>query len=248
LDRVCDHGATLVRGRYLLFNNLWGAASGAGEQCLWADPPAAGTETIAWSTGWRWTGDPLSVKSYAAAVVGWHFGLATPACELPLRLSDIAAATSEWQYRLSEETAGTLNVAYDIWVASTPEPLPEELTDEIMIWLHRDGGATPIGAVQATVVVDGAEWELWQGKHPRSQWQVHSFVRTAGEQALELDLTRFFDFLVSRVVDPAHYLVGIQAGTEIFTGQGRLETLRYSVRVTGRGAAHLPAAEGEGCE
>jgi xyloglucan-specific endo-beta-1,4-glucanase len=234
LDRVCDHGGALARGRYLLLNNLWGARLGAGEQCLWAEPAAADGRVIAWSTGWRWTGDSRSVKSYAAAVMGWHFGLATPSCELPLRLSDIAAAASEWQYRLAEEIAGPLNVAYDIWLASTPDPQPEEVTDEIMIWLHRGGGATPIGAPQTTVSVDGAEWELWQGGHPRSQWLVHSFVRTASEQAASLDLARFFDFLASKGLDPARYLVGIEAGSEIFAGAGELDTLRYSVRVDRR--------------
>jgi xyloglucan-specific endo-beta-1,4-glucanase len=239
VDRVCGHGESIRRGRFLLVNNLWGARFGSGEQCLEAEDegastPAAAGEPIAWSTDWRWAGPSDSVKSYAAAILGWHWGLVAPDPALPVRLSELAVARSDWEYRLAETEPGTFNVAYDIWIASEPDPQAEQLTDEIMIWLNRGGGATPIGAFAASVDVDGAAWELWQGPHPHRGWTVHSFVRTPGVASASLELRRFFDHLGSRGLDPERYVVGIEAGTEIFTGAGRLDTLRYSVEI-GRG-------------
>jgi hypothetical protein len=231
MDRICGHGESLARGKYLLLNNLWGAAGGRGSQCLSSEGDVVG-EGVAWSTSWEWQGDADTVKSYAAAVLGWHWGWALAGSGLPVPLSRLAVAESDWDYRLTSKEPGRLNVAYDIWLAATPDPGMEDLTDEIMIWLHRDGGATPIGTRQGRVRVDGADWELWEGPHPDRGWAVHSFVRVASTTSAALNLKNFFDHLAPRMRD-AVYLVGIQAGTEVFTGSGTLETSRYSVELAG---------------
>lgn len=240
MDRICTNGGSIVRGRYLLFNNLWGAAAGAGSQCLWAagQPSAAnaatpGTEdeTIAWGTEWEWTGPTESVKSYVAAILGWHWGWPVPDSGLPIRLSDIASAHSLWDYHLERTAPGPQNVSYDIWLARAPDPKPEDLTDELMIWLHRDGDATPIGTRQAAVAIGGVAWELWQGPHPAGGWKVHSFVRSANTDSVSLDLGQFFDYLMSDGLTDPTYLVGIEAGTEVFAGAGTLSTARYGVEI-----------------
>jgi len=231
MDRVCGHLDSLVRGRYLLFNNLWGAETGSGEQCLSTEAPDT-AEPLAWETSWRWDGDSNTVKSYVAAVVGWHFGWPAPAWELPVALSSLAALPSRWDYDLEASAASRLNVAYDIWLARTPEAPPQDITDEVMIWLHRAGDPTPIGRPTRAVEVEGARWQLWEGPHPSRAWTVHSFVRSgsARDAATRLDLRRFFD-PISDITPEAHYLAGVQAGAEIFTGTGTLRTTAYSLEV-----------------
>jgi xyloglucan-specific endo-beta-1,4-glucanase len=238
MDRICDHGASLEATPYLLFNNLWGAATGHGSQCSWLvrGPERRAVEavpTLAWGTSWDWQGDPDTVKSYVSCVLGWHWGWPVPGGPLPIRLEDLASARSEWAFRLEADDGGRLNVTYDVWLAGSPDPAQGDPTDEVMVWLHREGGATPIGQLQATVDVEGAAWELWRGPHPERGWTVHSLVRTERTDFARLDLARFFDVL-SPAVPRSAYLVGIEAGTEIFFGRGSLETARFSVDIEPR--------------
>jgi xyloglucan-specific endo-beta-1,4-glucanase len=233
MDRICGNGESLARGRFLILNNLWGAEGGSGSQCLWSPgaPGGPADDPISWGTGWDWTGPAETVKSYAAAILGWHWGWPGPESDLPIRLAGIGEARSRWDFRLDKTTRGPQNVAYDIWLASAEDPRMEDLTDEIMIWLHRDEGATPIGSRQATVAIGGVTWELWQGPHPGRGWTVHSFVRSANADSVSLDLARFFDYLISGGLSDSLYLVGIEAGTEVFSGAGELETTRYDVEI-----------------
>jgi hypothetical protein len=53
-----------------------------------------------------------------------------------------------------------------------------------------------------------------------------------GTTSAALNLKNFFDHLAPRMPE-AVYLVGIQAGTEVFTGSGTLETSLYSVELAG---------------
>jgi xyloglucan-specific endo-beta-1,4-glucanase len=232
-ERVCGHDESLVRGRFLLLNNLWGASAGSGSQCLWAPAPGLADESrgIAWGTDWDWQGPTDSVKSYVGAVLGWHWGWPLAGSGLPVRLSSIERARASWAFELRQTRPGPQNVAFDIWIAVTPDPTMADLTDEVMIWLHRSGGATPIGALRERVAVDGAEWDLWEGPHPERGWTVHSFVRVENAAAADLDLRLFFEALVRRGMRDDTWLVGVQAGTEVFAGAGTLETTRYGVEI-----------------
>jgi xyloglucan-specific endo-beta-1,4-glucanase len=61
---------------------------------------------------------------------------------------------------------------------------------------------------------------------------VYSFVRTTNTSAAGLDLTDFTDDLVARGwLAKTKYLSSVQAGTEIFTGSGQLDTTAYSVKI-----------------
>jgi hypothetical protein len=126
-----------------------------------------------------------------------------------------------------------MNVAYDLWLHSTSNPswgenATDEPTDEIMIWLYRTGGAGPIsadGKPELTANIAGASWELHEGAIPGA-WKVHSFVRTSNSTTGQaLDLNDFMQLLVEKGYMPSsRYLSGIEAGTEPFRGQGRVDT------------------------
>jgi xyloglucan-specific endo-beta-1,4-glucanase len=223
IERTCEHGGTIRRGHFLLSNNLWGASTGRGSQCLWAEPGS-----IAWGTEWSWEGNADTVKSYVACTLGWHWGWPLPGGPLPAALASLAAVRSEWRFGLTAAPGSRLNVTYDAWLADVEDPADGNPTDEVMIWLRREGGATPIGRRRDDVEVEGAAWELWSGPHPERGWTVHSFVRTEPAVDARLDLLRFFE-AVRPDMPKAIYLVGIEAGTEVFTGTGRLETTRFTI-------------------
>ncbi len=238
MQQVCDDGGSIIMGNYWLNSNLWGAQTGAGSQCLWDTSADADGSTIAWGTSWDWTGQTDTVKSYNCAVLGWHWGWKLANTGLPIRLSDHRSVQTSWNFDLTQTTPGGLNISYDIWLSADPH-LGDKIADhEIMIWLYHSGGVTPIGAKQTTATLDGpmpiagADWDLWEGEHPSRLWPVHSFVRTANTNAASLNLTDFFDYLIAHEsVSDAQYLISVEAGTEVFTGAGRLDTTAYSVEI-----------------
>jgi len=225
--QTCEAFGTIALGKYYVNNNLWGQDSGQGRQCAW-DTYRNG-DTIGWGTEWEWSGAAHEVKSFTSTVLGWHWGWRSDATELPVRLSDNRPVRTSWRYAVSADP-GTMNVAYDLWLHDrVAEDWEDQPTDEVMIWTYRSGGAGPLGQKTGTVRIGGATWDLYQGD---IGWKVHSFVRTSNTTSVDLDLNDFLRALRDRgSVGPEKYLSSVEAGTEVFTGKGRLDTSAYSVDV-----------------
>lgn len=228
-DKKCGAFEQITMGKYYVNNNLWGQDSGSGSQCVW-DISQSG-DTIAWGTDYTWTGADNSVKSYASSVLGWHWGWKTDqaATELPVRIGDKKSVPTSWDFDVSADP-GTMNVAYDLWLHTKKDvDWQDQPTDEVMIWLNKQGGAGPLGTKTGTVSLGGATWDLYQGD---IGWKVHSFVRVGNTSSADLDLNEFLQDLVKRgSLSDEKYLSGVEAGTEVFHGKGRVDTKEYSVDV-----------------
>lgn len=230
LSRTCSDGGMIQLGKYRLLNNLWGVGHTgiAGEQCLWN---TCNTDTgVAWGTSYDWIGGPSGqVESYTAVILGWHFGGLTADSGLPVQIASNRRVACTWSYRLKQEGAAVQNVAYDLWLSPNAAPGSGAASDEIMIWLNRSN-AGPIGSAKEVIHLAGSEWTVFQGTN--SSWNVYSFVRTSNTPCATLNLMEFLDFLVSNYgLDSAKYLVGIEAGSEVFSGKGQLDTELYSCDV-----------------
>jgi hypothetical protein len=223
---TCQAFGSITMGKYWLNNNLWGQNSGSGWQCLWDNFQSG--DTVGWGTSWSWSGQSNSVKSYDSIVLGWHWGWKTSGTELPVRLNAGRDLYTSWNYGVSG--SGTMNVAYDLWLHDIPNPdWPNNPTDEIMIWTYRTGGAGPVGTPQATVNIAGTSWTLYRGN---IGWNVFSFVRNDNTTSVTLHLQDFLNNLISRGWVPStKYLSSIQAGTEVFIGNGQLDTNSYTADI-----------------
>jgi hypothetical protein len=229
---TCNKGGTIDMGKYYVTNNLWGNGSGTGWQCTWNNWQSG--DAIGWGTSWEWSGGQYSVKSFSSSVLGWHWGWQRPGTELPVRLSDNRSVPTTWNY--SVNASGTMNVAYDLWLHSQSNPdWSNNPTDEIMIWPYKIGGAGPAGTKQATVTLGGGTWDLYRGWIDAGNgvgWNVFSFVRTSNTTSVNFDLRDFTSNLVNRGwLSNSKYLTSVQAGTEVFTGRGQLDTNSYWVDV-----------------
>lgn len=228
--QVCNNGDSITMGKYWLNSNLWGASSGTGSQCI--SSTSQNGDTIAWSTNWNWSGSSNSVKSYDSSVLGWHWGWKLSNTGLPVQLSANTNVNTSWSFNLNQTTAGGQDVAYDIWISTDPNLGNANPTDEVMIWLDHTGSIQPVGSQQTTTSIDGASWNLWEGN--ASGWTVHSFVRTATTTSASLNLSDFFNYLItSRGLSSSKYLLSVESGTEVFTGAGTLNTTAYSVTIGG---------------
>ncbi|MEU8237597.1 cellulose binding domain-containing protein [Actinoplanes missouriensis] len=224
----CTDYAALVRGKYWVNNNVWGKADGAGSQCVRENGLSG--DNLSWGTSWNWSGDTTKVKSYASAVLGWHWGWKATGTGLPIQLSAGKQVNASWNFQVTQTTSNIMNVAYDLWLHDIANPdWQNNPTDEVMVWLYKSGGAGPVGTKQATVTIAGTTWDLYKGN---IGWNVYSFVRTANTSSASLDLTDFTDDLVARGwLAKSKHLSSVQAGPEIFTGSGRLDTTAYSVKI-----------------
>ncbi|MFK0159337.1 endo-1,4-beta-glucanase [Streptomyces sp. NPDC090493] len=210
-----------------------GQDKGTGTQCVW-DNSRAGS-TISWGTSYTWAnnskGTDADVKSYASTVLGWHWGwkVDKAATGLPIRVGDRNKVTTRWNFSLSSGP-GTLDVAYDLWLhAKNTADWQDRPTDEIMIWLNRQGGAGPLGTRYGSVSLGGAMWDVYRGD---IGWNVYSFVRRANTTSATLNIDDFTQALVRRkLLSNDKYLSGIESGTEVFKGSGRLDTTSYSVDI-----------------
>jgi xyloglucan-specific endo-beta-1,4-glucanase len=224
----CQAYASLTMGKYWLNNNLWGQKSGSGQQCI-LDKSISGS-AISWSTNWNWTGQSNAVKSFASAVLGWHWGTKVANTGLPIQLSEQKNVNTSWKFRVTQQSPNTLDVSYDLWFHTISNPTYNSTpTDELMVWLYHSGGAGPVGTRKATVKIDGASWDLYEGN---IGWNVFSFVRTKNTTSAKLNLKDFFQNLISTgSLSSSKYLSSIEAGTEIFIGNGQLNTTSYSVNI-----------------
>lgn len=229
---TCSSGGTIAMGKYYVTNNLWGAGSGSGWQCSWDNWQSG--DTIGWGTTWDWSGQSNSVKSYSSVVLGWHWGWQRPGTELPVRVGDNRSVPTTWSYSVSG--SGTMNVAYDLWLHTQSNPdWSNNPSDEIMIWPYRSGGAGPAGTYQTTVNLGGGTWDLYRGWIDAGNgvgWNVFSFVRTSNTSSVNFNLRDFTNNLVGRGwLSSNKYLTSVQAGTEVFIGNGRVDTHNYWVDV-----------------
>lgn len=231
MTQLWKDGESLALGKYWLNSNLWGADTGTGSQSLWETSQHG--ETIAWGTSWDWSGQTETVKSYNCAVLGWHWGWKIAGTGLPFQLSEHRRVQTTWNFQLQQAIAGGLNVSYDLWLSHNPRLDNANADHEIMIWLYKSGDIRPIGVKQGTIMLGGTSWELWEGSLPQCGWPVHSFVRAVNTTSQELNLTEFFDYLIGRGLSSSQYLISVEAGAEVFTGTGRLDTTAYTVEISG---------------
>jgi hypothetical protein len=213
--------------RIWINNNSWGSsASPAG----WSESITSNTSNsfrvdFNWPTG----ANNNSVKAYPSSVLGWHWGWHFRNTGLPVQLSARRSINTSYAYTASFGSGGTANVAYDIWVHTQSNPLFENPSDEIMIWVNSTGGAGPIGGVIATVNIGGATWQLHRGN---IGWEVWSFVRTSNSSAGSLNIRDFTDYLRNTWGLSANkFLTSVEFGSEIFHGRGNVNVTNYTATV-----------------
>jgi hypothetical protein len=227
-------------GKYWINNNQWGAGTGSGTQSIWSTCQQG--DLVGWGTMWNWTGQSNAVKSYASIVLGWHWGLMVPnvTTGMPVQISAGMAGKKincGWAFTDSQ-TGGSADVAYDIFAHTTATPTSsDDPTDEIMIWLYRANGAGPVGTRQVTgVSIDSAMWDLYRGmttdNSGKTLWNVFSYVRQSNATSAVVNVMDFMSDLAARTwISPQKYVTSVEAGTEIFTGNGELDTTGYYCRV-----------------
>jgi len=233
--RLC--GATdttpVSGGEYIAQNNIWGADT---PQCITVDGTSFTVDSAGHSNATN--GAPAAYPSFFK---GCHWGQCTANSGLPARVGDMPSVTSSWS--TTQPSSGSYNVSYDLWYDSHPSTTTDPDGAEVMIWLDHRGGVQPAGSRVATgVQISGATWDVW---YSRMNWNYIAFVRTSGTTSVSgLDLAAFTRDAVARgYIQNAWYLIGVEAGFELWQGGAGLATDAFGVTVGG-GTTTPPPSDG----
>jgi hypothetical protein len=167
--------------------------------------------------------------SYPSVVYGWHVngrfygGLSTGR-----QISTINTIPSALSATVPG--AGRYNLSYDTWIGPNATAANEQGTLEHMIWLVRRE-TVPIGSQVASVELAGTTWEVWYGPNGGG-WNTVSYVRVTNTTSSDIDLKPFFDDSVTRgYTSASSYILGIQAGFEIWEANQNFSVDSYSVSI-----------------
>lgn len=218
-----------MNSRIWLSNNTWGQDSSPPG---WSESISrTGTSSFRIDFNWPTGPNNNAVKAFPSAVLGWHWGWHFQGTGLPIQLSANQNINTSYAYTANFGSGGTANIAYDIWLHTQNNPLFENPSDEVMIWVNSTGGAGPIGGVIATVNIDGASWRLHRGN---IGWEVWSFVRTSNSSSGSLNVKNFTDYLRSTWgLNSSKYVTSVQFGSEIFHAAGSVNVTNYTATVGG---------------
>lgn len=235
---LCTATGTLPinNGEYTLQSNEWNSTAA---QCVTATSGTAWSVTTA-NFNLGTNGAPAT---YPSLYKGCHWGACTTGSGLPIQVSQLGSATSSWS--TVQPASGAYDVAYDLWINSTPTTTGQPDGTEIMIWLNSRGGVQPFGSKTGNSTAAGHSWDVWTGQ--QTSWKIISYVLQGGGTSFtNLDVKSLISDAVSRgSVNPAHYLIDAEAGFEIWQGSQGLGTDSFSFSATagsGSGDTQPPTA------
>jgi hypothetical protein len=220
-------GTTPVSGgTYIYQQNEWNSTS---QQCASIDDSTGAFTLTSANMSVPTSGAPAT---YPSIYKGCHWGECTTNSGMPIRVSDLASATTSWN--TTQVGSGAYDVAYDLWFNSTPTTTGQPDGTEVMIWMNSRGGVQPFGSKAATANLAGKQWDVWIGQ--QAGWKIISYVLIPGATSFaNLDTKALIDDAVSRgSINPAHYLIDAEAGFEVWQGGQGLASNSFSFTTTTR--------------
>jgi glycosyl hydrolase family 12 len=220
-------GTTPVSGgTYIYQQNEWNSTS---QQCASIDDAGGAFTLTSANMSVPTSGAPAT---YPSIFKGCHWGECTANSGMPIRVSDLASATTSWS--TTQVESGAYDVAYDLWFNSTPTTTGQPDGTEVMIWMNSRGGVQPFGSKAASAAIAGKQWDIWVGQ--QAGWKIISYVLMPGATSFaNLDTKALIDDAVARgSINPAHYLIDAEAGFEVWQGGQGLASNSFSFSTTTR--------------
>src|SRR6266702_408666 len=217
---------SILSGQYTIQSNEWNSSL---PQCV------TYTSDTAWSVSTaNFNLQPGGAPAtYPSIYKGCHWGACTTGSGLPIQVSKLGTAVSSWS--TTQPASGAFDVAYDIWINSTPTTNGQPDGTEVMIWLNSRGGVGPFGTNTGTSNAAGHNWNVWTGR--QTSWNIISYVlQGGGTSVTNLDIKAMLNDAVARgSINPNHFLIDVEAGTEIWNGGQGFATNSFSFSATANG-------------
>ncbi|OAV88136.1 hypothetical protein PTTG_09307 [Puccinia triticina 1-1 BBBD Race 1] len=186
--------------------------------------------------------DKDQVKAYTNVAWGVpQIDQGSQAQPLHLQVKNAKKFSTTWDWKLTDQSTDLVaDVSYDIFLSTQPDCVKQECASrEIMIWLSAIGKARPAGQRQAingnpagTIKINEKyEFQVWQGNTQVPVISIFPAEDSGKYTSFSGDLKELLKNLGSFGVSQDEYFVSVGAGIEIFKGQGKLTTSKYSLEL-----------------
>lgn len=228
--------AQISAGSRILTNNVWGAPPGE------VVVSNVYTESGG-SFGWTWNrqdprakpGSARAEPIYPNVRIGGTPWAASNSRYFPLKVGETTSLEFSVSYDYPMVPTGSFNLAYDVFFSGTNQPAAKPRIDaEVMIWVH--GTAKQPPNTYKGDFSDGRNtyalysWVMQNGR------LYYSFIMKGDPQYKAdhtVDAVKLIDNLK---LDPTLYIHGVELGSEVCGGAGKIEITRLSVNVNGQEA------------
>jgi len=221
-----SQSASVSGGAYTIMNNEWHSDAA---QCITTDGSASFT-VVSSSIASR-NGTP---GGYPFVYRGCHWGACTQDSGLPIQVSAIHPGTVTTSWSTTQPGGSSVyDATYDIWFNRAPSTTGQPDGAELMIWLNHHGPVHPAGSVVASdVSIGGHDYHVWLRQW---RWNTVTYMMTTGATSVShLDLQALVADAVSRgYIGRSWYLIGVEAGFELWRGGTGLAANSFSVNVDG---------------
>ena len=229
---ACGDYERIKVGNYILNNNVWNKGDRMDyTQCIFAQSTTPPT-TMGWR--WDWPGDAREIQAYPEVMFGdspWD--AEPPTGGLPLPVSDRDLLVT---YTASIEATGKWNVAFDLWLTSSPSPAEQNITDEVMIWVAAND-LMPGPLVYDIVAFDGITYTVHvkpgHGDASGGSAATWSYIAFKTREPLlsgTLNMGHFLGYLLEKqVVGQDRYIASLEFGTELRSGSGEFVLSAYEI-------------------
>ena len=244
---VSGAGGTFNSNPWTVISNAWNAGAlvyGRDYTQQVVYDPANPNEGVSasWSFPGR-SGPNLTVLSYPALGYGaspWNATIAGSESKFPIKISDISSLVFNHDVSISGQTDG-YNIAYDLWLTSTPGGTGATVTHEIMIWIHTGAGG-PAGSVVSSYRDDVFNGSIYTAKMTDAagssthSWQYVAIQAQGDDLMSQVDFGAMLTQLKALgIVTGNEYLADVQLGAEITFGSGAYTINYMDVNLNGAG-------------
>jgi hypothetical protein len=171
--------------------------------------------------------------AFPSLVYGWQAGNFYGGYAGGKTVGSLSTATTDWSFAVNN--VSQYDAAYDIWLAPSAAPANANGGLELMIWLQYDGvqpagsdvsvgtvtsGTRSFGTYTTTISSGGSSWTY-----------LAYLAQSQTSSVSGLDLKPFFADAETRGLGSKWYLLGIQAGFEVYNASGSVTTTSFDVNV-----------------
>ena len=151
----------------------------------------------------------------------------------PVLASDITSLRFETDYKYLTLPTGTYNLAYEMLFFDQSQPPPGTIPRaEVMIWIHATFTQPP--SADRGNVSDGTNFYHYFN-WTREDGRLYAAFISEGKPQFEAHHSVDARALLNNVVlNPNWYLLGVELGSEIVKGSGKIQITQFSLNINGK--------------
>jgi Ca2+-binding RTX toxin-like protein len=223
--QLTDDNESVTDGTYTLVNNTWNV-----------EPMVNGvdfTQTVTYDPAnlihgtrfdWSYGRDDSRIVAYPSLVLGYSPWGDSDLKVVETRISDLRDLDLTHDTTIRGQTQN-FNLAYDLWLTNAPDASYQNITTELMIWVHSGGFPLP-DVADATYDAGGFTANVYVREGFSAldiTWRYVAVVLTEQRLAGTIDLDGLLRFLSAEgIVSASDYVTGIEFGAEVNRGTGAL--------------------------